>query len=279
MLIAQLSDPHITVAGANAYGIAPTAETLGRCIDHINRLDPAPDLALVSGDITTDGCPESTTHAAELLGRLQCPYYVIPGNHDDPLAFWSVFGAAGHVSGQDGFLNYVIDGPELRIIALDSTRRGFAGGELCATRLAWLQERLDEEKNQPTIIAMHHPPVNCGVLETDIDGFGGADELGSLIAGFDNIHAVICGHIHLPVQTRWCGTIVSTAPSTGMQLGLDLTMKRPSEFYLNAPGYQLHHFTRDKNLITHTIYVNQTDDGPYPFQEHRPSGSMSGRKP
>ncbi|MCF6320087.1 MAG: hypothetical protein L3J83_12575 [Proteobacteria bacterium] len=120
---------------------------------------------------------------------------------------------------------------------------------------------------------MHHPPVKFSLLETDIDGFEGADKFGELIRKFSNIKAIICGHIHLPAHTLWNGTIVSTAPSTGMQLGLDLSMKKQSEFYLNEVGYQLHHFTKYHDLITHTIYVGNNIDGPYPFEEHRPMRS------
>jgi 3',5'-cyclic-AMP phosphodiesterase len=278
MLIVQFSDPHITVAGKKSYGIAPTAETLGLCIDHVNQMVPKPDLVLVSGDITTDGLLASTRHAKELLSRLDCPYYVIPGNHDDRSILWSVFGEDNCPVTRQGFINFTIDGFGLRIIAMDSTRPGYPGGEICSARLAWLKMRLAKETGKPTIIFMHHPPVKFGVLETDSDGFEGADELGTLIGKFPNIHAVICGHVHLPAQTRWRGTIVSTAPSTGMQLGLDLSRTRPSEFYLNAPGYQLHHFTEGRNLITHTIYVNRINDGPYRFQDHQPNRDTIGRK-
>ena len=52
----------------------------------------------------------------------------------------------------------------------------------------------------------------------------------------------------------------------GMQLALDLTLERESEFFLEAPAYQLHYWTPDKNLITHTVFVKSVD-GPYLFEE------------
>jgi hypothetical protein len=134
-------------------------------------------------------------------------------------------------------------------------------------RAAWLDERLSEAKEQPTILFMHHPPVKCGVAETNIDGFVGVERLGEIVAKYTNIERLICGHIHLPAHARWSGTVVSTAPSLGMQLVLDLALKRPSEFTLEAPGYQLHHWSSDKALITHTVYIRPID-GPYPFEEH-----------
>ena len=70
----------------------------------------------------------------------------------------------------------------------------------------------------------------------------------------------------MPINTRWRGTVVSTAPSMGMQLSLDLTLERESEFLLEAPAYQLHYWSPDKNLITHTVVVKSVD-GPYLFEE------------
>lgn len=266
MLIAQISDTHIAGWGEKTYGIAPMAENLARCVDHINQCDPKPDVVLVTGDITCAGGVEEAEQAASLLGRLQIPFYIIPGNHDDRSSLGSAFDGHACPSGFQGFSNYVIDDFDVRLIAMDSTAPGVPGGEICQTRAAWLDERLSEGKERPTVIFMHHPPVKCGVLETDMDGFAGADLLGDIIEKYTNIEGVLCGHIHLPIHVRWRGTVVSTAPSMGMQLGLDLTLKRPSEFILEAPGYQLHYWTPQKDLVTHTVFVRDVD-GPYPFEK------------
>lgn len=276
MLIAQLSDIHIAGWGKRAYGIAPTAENLAHCVDHINQLNPKPDLVLVTGDITSKGLGEEVERSASLLSKLRYPYYIIPGNHDDRESLWSAFGGRACPSRIDGLLNYVIEGYDVRLVALDSTIPGAPGGEVCETRAAWLDKRLSEAEHQPTVIFMHHPPIRCGVIETDVDGFIGADRLGNVIEKYTNIERVICGHIHLLVHARWCGTVVSTAPSMGMQLVLDLTLQRPSEFTLEAPGYQLHYWTPEKNLITHTITVRESVD-PYLFEDYREADEGSGR--
>ncbi len=274
MLIAQISDPHITEIGEKAYNIVPSNDNLALCIKHINQLEPQPDLALITGDIANDKKLEQTKNAASILDNLNCPYYIIPGNHDDKQALWSVFGGKAILSKDKNFINYVIDGYKMRIIGLDSTKENAAGGQMSQAGQQFLGKCLIEEPHKPTLIFMHHPPIKCSLIETDIDGFDRAEEFGELIAKFSNIKAIICGHIHLPTNSLWNGTIVSTAPSTGMQLRLDLSMKKPSEFYLNKTGYQLHHFTKQQNLITHTIYVHKNNDGPYPFIEHRPNQEL-----
>lgn len=266
MLIAQISDTHIVGRGKLTLGLAPMAANLAACIDHINQLSPKPDVVVVTGDVTDDGSMEAVEHAASLLSNLKYPYYVVPGNHDDRSNLWSIFGGNACPSMIGQYIGYVVEGFDVRLIGVDSTRRDLPGGELCSTRLSWLDDQLSETAHQPTIIFMHHTPVKFGVLESDEDGFIGADELGRIVEKYANIEGVICGHIHLPAFARWHGTNVSTAPSTGMRLGLDLTMKKESEFYLDAPSYQLHYWTPQKNLVTHSVSV-QAADGPYLFEE------------
>ena len=70
----------------------------------------------------------------------------------------------------------------------------------------------------------------------------------------------------MPINTSWNDTVISTAPSMGMQAILDLTLKSESEFVLEAPTYHLHYGTTDKNLITNAV-VAKPVEGPYLFEE------------
>jgi 3',5'-cyclic AMP phosphodiesterase CpdA len=269
MLIAQITDTHISARGKKAYSLASMAENLTRCIEHINQLKPRPDLALITGDITYSDQQDEYHRAASLLAQLDMPWFVIPGNHDSRKNLLASFDAVNcPLAQQDlaaGFVNYVIDEFPVRLIALDSTRDGdHPGGEICETRAAWLEQQLSSLSDKPTIIFIHHPPVKMGMLETDKDGFIGAQRLGAIVEKYPCIERLICGHVHLPMFARWRGTIVSTAPSIGLELRLDLTMKRPSQFYLAEPAYMLHHWTTSRDLVTHTVSIKEKP-GPYSF--------------
>ena len=268
MLIAQISDTHVASWGENAYGIAPTAKILAHCVENINQLDPIPDLVLVTGDITNASLKEEFEQSATLLDELNMPYFVIPGNHDDRALLKTIFGEKSCPSKDSSpdFINYVLDDYEIRLIAMDSVILGEDGGELCGTRLAWLDQQLSKETEKPTIIFMHHPPVKVGVIEADIDGFIGAEKLGVIVDKYTNIERIICGHVHLQTHTRWNGTVVTTAPSVGMKLVLDLTLKKESQFVIEPPNYLLHYWTPYKNLVTHSVSARETD-GPYLFEE------------
>ncbi len=266
MLIVQISDTHIPAKGKKAYNVAPMAENLMKSVNHINQLEPKPDLVLVTGDITYSGKKEETKYAKSLLDRLNCPYYIVGGNHDNRKNLIAIFGRDAIPANDCGFINYVIEEHDIRLIAIDSVDEGRAGGKICKIRAAWLDERLNQARAKPTIIFMHHPPIKFGVLETDIDGFEGANLLAEIIGKYSNIERIICGHIHLQAFSKWQGTIISTAPCMGLRLLLDLTKKTPSQFTLEAPAYQIHHYTPDKNLITHNVQLGSSE-GPYLFEE------------
>jgi len=267
MLIAQISDTHIAGPDLKTYGIAPMAENLARCVAHINRLTVMPDLVLHSGDVSNDFQLDEAQRAADILAKLNCPYYLVPGNHDDRDVLWDVFGGAACPARADGFLNYVIEAGAVRVIALDSLDVGESGGMICDTRAAWLRKALATGGTQPTVIFLHHPPMECGVPESDMDGFQGADVLGEIVSGYPNVERILCGHIHLLTHARWCGTVVTTAPSMGMQLNLDLSQSNPSKFLLSDPAYLLHHWIPEGRLITHCIQVNGAQ-GPFDFVDH-----------
>ena len=49
----------------------------------LHALDPRPALALLSGDLVDEGTPAEYANLRKLLGGLDIPSLVIPGNRDD----------------------------------------------------------------------------------------------------------------------------------------------------------------------------------------------------
>ena len=82
MLLVQLSDPHIVEEGELLLGGIDTADVPARGVEHVNRLDPQPDLVLLTGDLVNEGRPEEYEHLRELLEPLRAPFHLVPGNHD-----------------------------------------------------------------------------------------------------------------------------------------------------------------------------------------------------
>ncbi|MEP2718870.1 phosphodiesterase [Pseudophaeobacter sp.] len=264
MLIAQISDTHIAAPGQRTCGVAPMAENLRRVVRHINGMEPGPDLVILTGDVTQAASLEETRLAAEVLSALQMPLHIVPGNHDDRQILSEVFGPDICSMTASGECHSVIEGHPLRLIGLDTLHPGHSGGRISPSALRWLDARLAEGGNQPTVIFAHHPPLRLGVPETDEDGFIGAKDLGALIAARSNIERILCGHIHLHTNTRWQGAVVTTAPSIGMQLTLQPGVQLPSKFWLSEPSFLLHHWTKDQLLVSHPMVLSALP-GPFEF--------------
>jgi 3',5'-cyclic AMP phosphodiesterase CpdA len=66
MLIAQISDFHLKSERTLAYDVADTATPLKRAVEHINGLNPMPDLILVTGDLVDEGGPHAYAYLSTL---------------------------------------------------------------------------------------------------------------------------------------------------------------------------------------------------------------------
>jgi len=264
VLIAQISDLHLSVEGSETLDIAPMAKNLKLCVKHINQLPLQPDLVLVTGDISNSGLIEELIYAKTLLDQFAMPYFVIPGNHDNRQDLLTIFGKQSCQENDDQLINYCIDGYELKLIGIDSSIAFEPGGEFKQTTANWLEQQLQGYLDHPVVLFMHHPPIDFGIAETKLDGFNGQEYLANLIKKHSNIEAILCGHIHLAAHTRWHGTVVSTAPSIGMRLVIDFNMEHQSQFILDEPNYQIHYWTESKNLVTYNVNINDTHQG-YPF--------------
>ena len=252
MLIAQITDCHIRPPGALIYGVVDTAHYLKRAVDALLALDPRPDLVIVSGDLVDGGAPAEYARLRQLLASLPMPVRLIVGNHDRRESLRAGFPDHVYLQGPDVFLHYVDDGFALRIVALDSVTPGEVGGTLCDARLDWLEKRLAEAPDRPTLIVVHHPPIMTGIAHMDAAPFRNADRFEAVVARHRQVERVIAGHLHRSVSVRWGGTVVSVCPSTAHQFALDLQPDYPARYVLEPPGFQLHRWIAGHGLTTHT---------------------------
>lgn len=264
MLIAQLTDTHIKVEGRLAYRKVDTAANLARSVDHLMHLDPRPDRVLMTGDLTDFGRPDEYALLRKLLEPLCMPIYVIPGNHDDRANMRAAFADHHYLPADGEFLHYVIEDSPFRMVGLDTTIPGEAGGEMCERRLAWLDATLAEAPDRPTLLFMHHPPFVTGITHMDVQRCEGGDALGALVERYPCVFRILCGHVHRAIQLQWHGVTVSIGPSSSHSVALDLRPGGPSQFFLEPATIQLHHWREDTGLISHLSFIGQFE-GPYPF--------------
>jgi 3',5'-cyclic AMP phosphodiesterase CpdA len=160
----------------------------------------------------------------DLLAPLAMPVYLVPGNHDELAPLLDAFPDHVYLPRGGGPLHYVVDDHPVRLVGVDTTHPGHHDGELTAAELRWLDDTLRARPDTPTLVFMHHPPFDTGVWWMDCVGIP-LDEraaFAQIIGRHPQVRHVVSGHIHRPVQTLWGTTIVSVAPSTAHQVGLDL---------------------------------------------------------
>jgi 3',5'-cyclic AMP phosphodiesterase CpdA len=259
MLLAQISDLHISEPGTLIDDLYRTADHLERAVRQLVALDPRPDAVLATGDLVEGGRDREYARLVELLAPLPMPVYAIPGNHDDREGLRRAFGPRGYLPG-GGFLCYAVDLGPLRLVALDTNVPGSAAGRLCAERLAWLDARLAEAPDRPTIVFQHHPPFATGMSRMDEMGLDGGDGEAEVVARHPQVERVLCGHLHRPIVRRFGGTVASVCPSTAHQVDLDLRPRGHLAIVREPPACALHLWGQETGLVSHIRYLG--DYGP-----------------
>lgn len=262
MLIAQLTDTHIRPSGTLAYGVVDTAALLERAVAHLQALTPRPEVVLVTGDLTDFDRPEEYARFRALTDALPMPLLPIPGNHDSTAGVAAAFPQIA-ARAQAGKLNYVEEDFPVRLVMLDSSVAGASHGELGAATLSWLDETLAAAADRPALIALHHPPFLTGIRHMDLQNLRDGDALEAVVARHSHVLAVVCGHVHRTIFTRFAGVPASIGPSPAHAVSLDLDPAAPPTFHLEPPALHLHRFAEGR-LLTHVSFIGAYA-GPHPF--------------
>lgn len=233
VLLIQLSDLHI---GASENGVDPVPH-LEAVVEAVRSLPNPVDAVLVSGDLTDDGAEAGYRTARELLGRLDAPLYVLPGNHDDRGRLRAAFGLPGD---GDEPVRYLADVGDLRLVIFDSNVPGQDPGRYDAEQLRWLDEELGAQPERPTLLALHHPPLATGIEEWDGINLepGQREPLAEVVARYSQVRAIVGGHLHRVAASALAGVPVLAAPSTYLQARPDFETEGVE--LVPHPGFALH---------------------------------------
>jgi 3',5'-cyclic-AMP phosphodiesterase len=250
VIVAQISDLHVRRRGHVLHYMPNTADYLRRTISRLHALRSRPDLVIATGDLTERGSPHEYRRLRSILGRLEIPYFLIPGNHDDREALRRAFRDHRYLCTFEEHASFAIDAWPMRIIAMDSTQPGRSGGILDAQRLEWLRSELQAQPHRATILAMHHPPFRTGVAALDAGGFVNADELGRIVRAHRQIARLCAGHLHTTLMQPWNGTVACTAPSTSPQFVLG---RSPLRVGIESAGFLLHEWSFNAEVHTYIV--------------------------
>lgn len=254
ILVAQISDLHIGFDRDNVHEV--NVRRLNMVIDQLNAMRPKPSLLLVTGDLVENGDDHGAyQHMHALVGRWEGPLLWAIGNHDDRASFRAEL---PHVpTDASGFIQYEIDHGGLRWIVVDTLDEGRHGGMVCAQRAAWLAERLAERTGDPTVIVLHHPPVDTGIdWMSALACEEWVQRLEAAIGPAGQVVAIVAGHVHRPIAASFAGKPLSVCASTAPTLALDLVDIDPAHpdgrplILGDSPAYALHYWNGER-LLTH----------------------------
>lgn len=173
---ALVSDTHIGGTGAE--------DDLKQTITDINSNDSLA-FVIITGDVTEFGSDVELLRAKELLGHLNKPWHVIPGNHDSK---WSESGATGfeRIFGSSVF-SFIHD-RFLFIGTSSGPRMRMGPGQVPREEIVWLDSVLNNpESNTLKIVFVNHYPLD--------DGLNNWYELTDRLHN-RNVQLVLSGHGH-----------------------------------------------------------------------------------
>jgi|SRR3954452_6304754 Icc protein len=253
MLIAHLSDPHLSTGVLSAEPVFGLYRALGRVL----ALDPAPECTVITGDLADHGRAEEYEALREVIDRFPLPLHLVMGNHDDREAFLDAFAGSPYLGGA-AQSHYSIDYPAATIVVLDSRQEGTPSGLLGPDQLGWLDDVLARRPDVPAFVCLHHPPIPVGIPTLDGMRLLDGPELAAVIARHPHVARVLAGHLHRIVGAPFAGTQLSIAPSTYRQAALTLTPDQPLTYVADPTGFLLHLSTDTgpKDWITHAVAVS-----------------------
>lgn len=177
---------------------------------HFGRVDPpvadalaasvlaiAPDVIVVSGDLTQRARRREFAAARVFLDRLSAPKVIVPGNHDIPL--YDV--ARRFLSPLERYRRFVADpaestfiDDELVVVGVNTARSlVFKGGRINAAQVRRVREVFCESGDRLRILVTHHPFHLAGAGHRDLVGRAGM-ALSGLRECMPDI--LLAGHVH-----------------------------------------------------------------------------------
>ena len=263
LLIAHITDTHITAPGRLLAGRLDSAVRLAQAVRTLKALDVAPDCVLLTGDLTDRGEPEAYAALRRILAPLNARLYAIPGNHDRREPMRQAFFDCGWMPREAGApLCYQAQVGDSTLIALDTLVEGEDHGEFGEAQFGWLEQRLEAAAAGPVLVMLHHPPVASGIAIMDAMKLRDAQRLGAIVARHPNIERILCGHLHRSMHLRWQGTVVTVPSATVEQVNLGLAPAARLATIQEPPGLQLHYRASGEPLVTHNVPIG---DFPGPF--------------
>jgi len=262
--ILQITDIHIASKGKLASGRLNTRVIFEKLVTRIKQIrkqiEPV-SAVLISGDLSDDGSAESYEFFKSTMASVELPVFVIPGNHDHRETMRKAFKSDCYLPGT-GKLNWHQQLEDIDLIGLDTLVEGQSGGVLDAATIKFLKGALDAAGQRPVLLALHHPPFDCGIKFMDEIGLDGTEALANLLQNHKGDVQVVCGHIHSMIIASVGSTVAISAPSPCSSFAFDTRDDAPVGFFEQEDGFLFHRWRHGFQSVRIAFDHGR---GPFPF--------------
>jgi 3',5'-cyclic-AMP phosphodiesterase len=244
----QFTDPHLYGSETETLrGIATLPALKAALADAQQSSAWPPDVVLVTGDLVQDD-PSGYAHIRRVFGQLGLPVLCIPGNHDDPAVMRRELRVDPFTVGGTR------DFGAWRIVLLDSALPGSASGRLSDEMLAQLDDALRTAGGRHCLVTLHHHPVAMSSRWLDRVGLENAEEFFNVVDRYDNVRAIVWGHVHQAYEGTRKNVRMIATPSTCAQF-----VPRADEFAVDRrpPAYRTLELQSDGSLVTEVVWVEK----------------------
>lgn len=228
LTIIQLSDSHLRQEADGELLGMNTQQSLDAVIALARKDAPQPDLVVASGDISQDGSEQSYRSFKARADVFQAPMRWLPGNHDERSAMAAV-------TADSDILEKVVRLGGWQLIFLDSLVAGRVYGSLSDAELKLLDDTLQNSAGVPTVVFLHHHPIDIQSRWLDAIGLKNRDVFFAVTDKYPHVKAIVWGHIHQELDQMRNGVRLLATPSTCVQF-----LPKSRDFAVDnaAPGYR-----------------------------------------
>lgn len=246
--VLQLTDTHLYADPAATLYDCNTEDSLRRVLDAVRAEADAPDLVLLTGDLTHDGSVPAYNRLARLLDdAFDAPVWCLPGNHDEAATLRHELDGDGVSSIAGGTV------ADWQLILLDSTVQGSEGGHLTDAELERLDSALHDCAAPHALVCLHHNPVLMNSRWLDTMTVDNAPALFAVLDRHPRVRVLLWGHVHQPFDGTRNDVRLLASPSTCVQF-----LPGSESFALDSrpPGYRWLLLHPDGTVETSVHYVD-----------------------
>lgn len=238
IVIIQITDTHLMEHPDHEFIQINPEQNFHAVMNDVLQRYPKIDAILHTGDLAQVAVPATYQRYMEYMERLNIPFFNIPGNHDD-LRHFPIQTALPEPT--------VLEFKHWTIILLNSAVEGQTDGKIQAEQLQRLPSLLNQYHNKSVLLACHHHPFEMQSHWIDQHKLKNATELLEILKPFENVKALICGHVHQDSNTLWNQIQFISTPATCVQF-----KPLSDDFALDsvAPGYRCLHLKENGQLET-----------------------------